>query len=283
MNNRLTYGLIAVLAVIAAVIGALLLMRQPAPLKLGQPPEPMAGAQPPLAAAPAASEPAIRHPVEALATQAQPAALPPLNQSDAHVRAALTGLLGSKAVLSFLQTDDFARRMVATVDNLARSHAAPRLWPVNPAPGRFGTDRAGNNSVIGAANAKRYTAFVSFVESVDTGKAVALYVQLYPLFQQAYEELGYPRQYFNDRLVQVIDQLLRTPEPAGPLAVQRVEVKGEHKAAQPWVHYEFVDPELEALSPGQKLLLRVGPANARRLKAKLAEVRRHITAGSTAR
>jgi hypothetical protein len=36
---------------------------------------------------------------------------------------------------------------------------------------------------------------------VDTRKAVALYVDLYPLFQGAYAELGYPNRYFNDRLI----------------------------------------------------------------------------------
>ena len=53
------------------------------------------------------------------------------------------------------------------------------------------------------------------MESVDTGRLAALYVRFYPLFQQAYRDLGYPNGYFNDRLVEVIDHLLVTPEIAG--------------------------------------------------------------------
>jgi hypothetical protein len=42
---------------------------------------------------------------------------------------------------------------------------------------------------------------------------------------------------------------------------------------QPKVLYEFADPALEALPSGQKILLRMGPENAARVKAKLREIR----------
>ena len=93
------------------------------------------------------------------------------------------------------------------------------------------------------------------------------------MFQAAYQELGYPQGYFNDRLVEVIDQLLATPEVAEPLAVKLVEVKGEVASTQPWTRYEFADPKLEALPAGSKMLLRMGSENAQRVKAKLAAFR----------
>jgi len=233
---------------------------------------------PATAAADAASaaqpaEPEIAHPIDSAGSTA---ALPPLAQSDATVTRELTELLGNKRVLSLLQTDGFVRRVVATVDNLDRTHAAPRLWPVVPTNGRFTVLRVGDAEFIAPANAARYAPFVSLVESVDTARAAALYIRLYPLFQQAYQELGYPRGYLNDRLVAVIDRLLATPEPSGPIAVQLTEVKGPIKSERPWVRYEFADPALEALPAGSKMLLRMGPDNARRLKAKLTELRRAV-------
>jgi len=42
---------------------------------------------------------------------------------------------------------------------------------------------------------------------------------------------------------------------------------------RPWVMVEFADEEVEERSSGQKLMLRIGKDNARRLKAKLAELR----------
>ena len=97
-------------------------------------------------------------------------------------------------------------------------------------------------------------------------------------FQRAYEDLGYPGRYFNDRLVDVIDELLATPTAGATPEVVLTEVKGPVAPARPWVRYEFADPRFESLTAGQKMLLRTGPANQKRLKAKLAEFRRELTA-----
>jgi hypothetical protein len=268
-----------VVAIVAVVAAAALLgggwylwhSRQAAPPY--EPPVAQAPAEVPASAPPpVASEPAIRHPVEE--AQAQTDEVP--NTLDT---AALVSLLGQKAVLQFLQADGFVARVVATIDNLPRPHAAPRLWPVNPVPGRFtveGSGQAGGER-IAAANMKRYTPFVRFVEGVDSARAATLYLRHYKQFQQAYVELGYPNGYFNDRLVEVIDHLLDTPEvPVAP-AVDLIEVKGATPSTQPWTHYEFVDAGLQGMSSGRKVLVRLGPEQARRIKAKLAEFRRLVT------
>jgi hypothetical protein len=223
--------------------------------------------------------PAIQHPVAeapAAPAAAEPAPLPALDASDSRLKSALTELMGTKAVLTMLLTDGFVRRVVATVDGLGRSHASPNRWPVQPIDGRFGVERSADGEVIAASNTARYTAFVRMVESIDTNRAAALYLRMYPLFQQAYEELGYPRGYFNDRLVTVIDLMLAAPMPSGPVKVQLTEVKGPIPSQRPWVRYEFADPALEAMPAGAKILVRIGDEPARRLKAKLAEFRRAI-------
>lgn len=233
----------------------------------------------PLPTASAASAPVVQFPVQNLdkAAGEPDQALPALADSRSYVSSALTDLLGRKNVLTFLQLDNFARRVVATVDNLARSHAPLALWPVNPTPGRFTTLADAGNSeaveVISPDNGLRYTPLVLFIESINTTQAVALYVRLYPLFQQAYEELGYPGRYFNDRFVAVLDQLMSTPVRTGPINVNLVKVKGPFPTLRPWVRYEFTDPALEALSSGQKMLVRTGAVNHRRLNTKMLELR----------
>jgi hypothetical protein len=118
---------------------------------------------------------------------------------------------------------------------------------------------------------------------VDAARAAALYRQVYPLLQQSYRELGFGDRYFNDRVVEVIDLLLATPEPGSAPQVQLTEVKGPIAPERPWVRYEFADPRLEALSAGQKMLLRMGPDNARQLRQKLAEFRAQVASGAAAR
>ena len=225
--------------------------------------------------------PAVRHPIEAVRSDAgeppvdaasQP--LPTLADSDPAVEAALQGLLGQQAVLRFLNIGPHIRHLVATVDNLPRKKASTRAWPVKQTAGRFAVEESdGAAAHIAAENFARYTPFVDLVTSIDTGRAVALYVRFYPLLQQAYEDLGYPGRHFNDRVIEVIDHLLATPEPDGPIAVVLPPHDTSIDVERPWTMYEFADSRLESASAGQKILLRIGPENESRLKKKLTELR----------
>jgi hypothetical protein len=232
---------------------------------------------------PAAQPTGPQNPVDALAPP--DAALPKLAESDSRVVKALAELIGGKNVSTFLRSDDIVRRFVATVDNLAREQAPASAWPVQPTGQRFITEgpQHGGTQTIAANNAARYNGIVLLAGSVDPAKAASVYAKLYPLFQQAYEELGYPGRYFNDRLIAVIDHLVQAPEPAGPVQVRLVEVKGDVPSTRPWVRYEYVDPKLESLSSGQKIMVRMGPENERKVKASLRGFRQQIATGELAK
>jgi hypothetical protein len=226
-------------------------------------------APPPVAAPPPA--PAIRHPLPA----APAGGLPSLDHSDSYLENALAALLGHQKLRAFLHLDGVARRFVATVNNLANDDASASLWPVKTTEGGFETEPRDGGVVIAGRNGDRYVPFVRFVEGIDARRAVALYLQVYPLLQQAYEDLGYPGKYLNDRVVEVIDNLLATPTPAGPIAVKRFAADGAPPGAGLYV---YADPTLEASSAGQKILLRMGRDNATALMAKLREIRAQIVA-----
>lgn len=204
---------------------------------------------------------------------------PPLAPgADAALEDAVTQWLGKERSLRFVATDGLSRRIVATIDNLPRSQAASRLWPLFPVGGRLAVQETGAGLQISPDNAARYDAVVGFVSGIDPVQAAALYKRIYPVLQHSYEELGYPGRQFNDRLVAVIDHLLQTPEPDRPLALKLVQVQGQVAPQQPWLRYEFADPQLQSLSAGQKILLRMGREHAHRVKAVLQAVRAQIAA-----
>jgi hypothetical protein len=209
-----------------------------------------------------------------------PAAAQPLAADQ--IGSAITAFLGSKAALTFFQLTDFPRKFVATVDNLGRSHAPPVAWPISPTEGRFTVQTFDGATVISSDNGLRYTPLVLLLEKINAGLAVDLYVRMYPVLQQTYVDLGYPNNQINDRLLQVINHLLATPNAPQVMAVQLTEVKGPIPSVRPWVRYEFADPALEALSSGQKIMLRVGSVNQNRLKARLSALRQEILKRSTA-
>jgi hypothetical protein len=144
-----------------------------------------------------------------------------------------------------------------------------RVLPVKPVPGRFVTAGQAEGLLIARANSARYLPYLRLAEAADTRQLVTVYVRYYPLFQQAYAELGYPNGYFNDRLVATIDDLLSAPDAPDAIPL-----------TQPKVLYEYADPEMEALSAGQKIMLRMGAENEARAKAKLRDIRRALTAKS---
>lgn len=193
--------------------------------------------------------------------------LPPLDQSDEYFKLAITDIFG-KSVEDLLAQTGMIERIVATIDNLPREHVAERLRPLNPLPDPFlvdGQDGSGEFA-INPDNYRRYDVLVGLFTNANLKDIGELYRRFYPLFQRAYVGLGYPDGYFNDRLVEVIDHLLATPVISDPVELVR-----------PHVLYEYRDARLEALSSGQKLMLRMGPEHAARVRARLRELREVVT------
>src|SRR4249920_2233207 len=150
------------------------------------------------------AEPAIRNPVPEAAPETP---LPALNESDGPVRDSLSGLYGRDAVKQFLTPKDIIRRFVVTIDNLPRKKVAVELRPLVLTPGKFATSGSDETLTLDPNNYSRYAPLVRLVEAADAKQLTALYFRFYPLFQRAYEDLGYPNAYFNDRLVEVIDDV----------------------------------------------------------------------------
>jgi len=249
----------AVVIVLGGGVAAYYLMHgEPPPA----PPPPPRQAIPRSPAPPAVAVPAIRHPLRGVGSTA----LPGLEASDAPIWQALSELLGRKG-LDFIIGDGLIPRIVATVDNLPRDRLPVGVMPLKRVPKPFVTTGKGDALAIDARNSARYAAYARLVGAIDAARLVAIYVRFYPLFQRAYEELGFPNAYFNDRLVQAIDDLLAAPEPSGPI-----------KLVQPMVLYEFADPKLEARSAGQKIMIRIGRDHAVTVKTKLREIRRLVAA-----
>jgi hypothetical protein len=212
---------------------------------------------------PASSEPAIQHPVPPAAAAGEtPAPLPALNDSDQGFHDALVMVPGAAPIEKILVPQSLIRHIVATVDNLPRKKVALELRPIKSTTGQMVTAGDADQVTLSPQNEARYAPFIELVKVTDTKQLVALYFHFYPLFQQAYEDLGYPSQYFNDRLIEVIDNLLATPDVKGPIEL-----------TQPNVLFLYADPKLEALSAGQKTMLRMGPDNERVLKDKLRQLR----------
>lgn len=193
---------------------------------------------------------------------AEGVAMPAVEQSDPPILESLLGLASRETLGQFFNLQDYARRFVVTVDHLPRQQVPAQWNAVRPIPDAFAVAHDGERITLGAENFRRYDAFVRFLESIDPKAAVKVYLRFYPLLQQQYQELGFPQGHLNDRVVAAIDDMLTAPEVSGPI-----------RLVQPKVQYRFEDPLLESLSAGRKIMIRIGPENAARLKQVLRAVR----------
>ena len=189
-----------------------------------------------------------------------------LESSDDALLEALTNFFGKKTLAELFDLKEMARRFVVTVDNLPRKQVPLRYRLFQPVAGKFLTTGEDENYRINPDNYRRYQSYVLLADAVDAKTLMQVYVRFYPLFQKEYMNLGYPKGYFNDRLVEAIDDLLAAPE-----------IPGRIDLIRPKVMYQFADLFLEELSAGQKIMIRMGAENCTRIKVKLREIRQELT------
>lgn len=188
--------------------------------------------------------------------------LPELGASDAFVREFVAGLSEHPQLASWLVTDELIYRFVRTTVSLAYGQG-PREHVDFLEPGEgFQVQEIDGLLIVDPESYRRYDLLTETVTSVSTEGTARLYRQMYPLFEEAYGELGIPDATFDDMLAQAVDNLIAADIPVGQLIVEPSRAV-----------YAFTDAGLEARTPAEKHLIRMGPDNAGALQAKLRELR----------
>ncbi len=256
---------IAIVLVLGGLAGGVYYWRTHQPAPVNEAPVMPVAPPPPVPAPIKPPAPPVHFPVPKPTVPAK-APLPSLDKSDAAMTQLLTDFFGRGSVEELFVPRDIIHRFVVLVDSLPHRKLPMRFRLFRPVAGKFLVSGPKDSRALSPENYRRYTPYVLMAQAVSSKTLVATYVRFYPLLQQEYKRLGYPHGYFNDRVVAAIDNMLATPDVKAPLDLVR-----------PNVLYQFADPKLEALSAGQKILLRMGPENAARIKAKLREIRNDLT------
>lgn len=198
--------------------------------------------------------------------------LPGLNESDSSVLAALQQLRG-EGLLQLLVPQEVIRKFVLAVNNIAEGKVINEYRPVVSPPPPFIAETfsvvvegtAADQERVSPKNFQRYEPYVTTLALIDSDAAVAVYRRFYPLLQEAFNELGLKKPNFHSVLIAAIDNILAAPDAQGDLLLVR-----------PKVFYQYADPALEQLPQTHKLMLRMGPENARSVKASLRQLRARL-------
>lgn len=194
-------------------------------------------------------------------SEEEPFVLPGLDASDEAVRRLAEGLTAHPRLTAWLAPEDLVRRFVEAVVDVSRG-SSPRsalemLAPTEP----FQVRETGDRLVVDPESYRRYDLLAEVVASVDARESAELYRRLLPLFREAYQELGFTEQSWEEVLARAVRNLVSVEVPEGPLEVS------EHVG-----RYLYLDRSLESLTPAEKHLLRMGPENARRVQSKVQEI-----------
>ena len=190
-----------------------------------------------------------------------PTTLPALADLDAFARGLLSPLLTSAAGQTWLTTDHLAEQFTAIVQGVAEGRAPTRMLARLRPSAPFRVTTKGDRTIIDPQSYERYNAIADAAGALDAAGAAHAYKTLLPRLNEAYAQLGIQDSTLDAALQRALVVLLSTPVPSGDVAV-----------APSGGTYVFADPTLEALTPAQKLLIRTGPANARRIQAQLAAI-----------
>jgi hypothetical protein len=204
-----------------------------------------------------------------------PQPLPDLDQSDSTVIAALKAL-NINGLVEMIIPQEILRKFVRAVNILDEGKVITEYRPIASPQGAFAADSF-NVKVSGGElgeqqdveqyrvspkNYLRYTLFVQVISALDSDAAISLYRHYYPLLNRAHQELGMSKDNFHSVLIRAIDRVLKAPDANGDMLL-----------IHPKVYYEFADPALEKLPDVHKLMLRMGPDNAAKIKTSLRNAR----------
>jgi hypothetical protein len=195
--------------------------------------------------------------------------LPNLNESDASVLKALKELRG-ESLLALVVPQEVIRKFVMAVNGVSEGKVVNEYRPiVSPQPPfqveKFTVMVDGamvEQERIANSNYARYETYVTTLALIDMDTAVAIYKRFYPLFEEAFKELGLKKSNFHSIMIAALDNILAAPD-----------VQGDILLVRPKVFYQFADPALEKMPQTHKLMLRMGPENARSVKASLRQLR----------
>jgi hypothetical protein len=200
-----------------------------------------------------------------LGPEVEPIELPPLVLTDPLVRELLGKLSSSPTLAVWLATDGLIRAFAVSVENVADGVSPTRHVRALAPRAPFRTQSEDATITIDARSYARYDGIANAAASMDAAGLARVYSMLKPRIVEAYRELGHPEGQLDVAVERAIVHLLQTPVVEEPV-VLRPRV----------LSFRYDRDDLEALSPAQKQLLRMGPRNVQLIQDQLRAVAREL-------
>ena len=164
-----------------------------------------------------------------------------------------------------LSHDHIIDKVAAVADAIWRGeNPSPSLNFLSP-KGKLEVEYKDGSYYLSERNYSRYQPYLKALTSADEQRLVSTYLHLRPILRQAHAQLGNPHRQWDQLVDEVLQRLSEAKLP-----------ESDPQLVNTGSFYIFNDPELEALAPAHKVLIRMGPEQATQFQEKLKRLRQRL-------
>jgi hypothetical protein len=195
--------------------------------------------------------------LEPLQAPPAPIILPELASSDGEFRKAVTS--SAPELAQWLNSESLIRKFMTIANDVSQSQRINKHFEFLKLPQRFTPGTNSEGLFMDAESQHRYDRLATAIAEADTTGLVTTYQIFKPLLQQVYQEFSYPDEFPLDAMLRKAGaEIMAAPIIEGPIPLTKNAMR-----------YPFADPQLEALNPVRKQMLRMGPENTRLIQEKI--------------
>ena len=195
--------------------------------------------------------------LESLQAPPAPIILPELDSSDGEFRKAV--ISSAPELAKWLTGDALIRKFMTITNDFSQGQRINKHFEFLTLPQRFTPTTNSEGPFMDTESHQRYNTLAAAIAECDTDGLIATYRIFKPLLQQVYQEFSYPDEFpLEAMLLKAGSEILTAPIIEGPIPLTKSTLR-----------YQFADPQLEALNPVHKQMLRMGPENTRIIQDKV--------------
>lgn len=186
--------------------------------------------------------------------------LPPLEQSDDSFKMSISQV--SKELARWFNPKHVIRKYITLINDLSQQQILFKNRKFIKSPQKIIVKSDSQGLYLTQESYRRFDKFANAVASIDVDKGLNLFLTYRPLFIQVYDGFGYPQKYgLEDIFLKAAASVLDAPVIDTRIALLKHSIR-----------YKFADKKLEALNDVDKQMLRMGPGNTKKIKAKIREL-----------
>ncbi len=168
----------------------------------------------------------------------------------------------SENLKEWFLTKNVIKKFIVIINDLSQNQLLYKHRTFLKPPAKITVKIDAKGLYLAKQSYSRYNPLATAIEAIDVQTGLDLYIVFKPLFEKVYKEFSYPPQYRLDDIflkaaANVID---------APIVTSRIAL------VKHTISYKYADKKLESLNDVEKLMIRMGPENTKKIQAKLRQL-----------